>query len=175
MLRRYEEAPRRTGAGSGTSEGVSMTDKSAFTETEWHALTDAPLLVTTAVFFAGEHGPISVIKEASASARSISKPGERGVANELIGQIVAEANTKEARAEMKEHRGPTPQAAIESALHDLEPAAAALKKLPPDEAAQVAAWFLAIAEAVAQSAKTVNPDEQATIAKLAALFGVTTV
>ncbi|MCU1468489.1 MAG: hypothetical protein JWM72_4417, partial [Actinomycetia bacterium] len=126
------------------------------------------------VFFAGEHGPISVIKEASASARSISKPGERGVANELIGQIVAEANTKEARAEMKEHRGPTPQAAIESALHDLEPAAAALKKLPPDEAAQVAAWFLAIAEAVAQSAKTVNPDEQATIAKLAALFGVTT-
>ncbi|MCU1467877.1 MAG: hypothetical protein JWM72_3805, partial [Actinomycetia bacterium] len=49
MLRRYEEAPRRTGAGSGTSEGVSMTDKSAFTETEWHALTDAPLLVTTAV------------------------------------------------------------------------------------------------------------------------------
>jgi len=150
-----------------------MTDKSAFTESEWHALSDAPLLVTAAIFFAGEHGPISMMKEASASARSISKPGERGVANELIGQIVAEANTKEARAEMKEHRGPTPQAAIESVLHDLEPAAAVLKKLPPDEAAQVAAWFVAIAEAVAQSAKTVNPDEQATIQKLAALFGVT--
>jgi hypothetical protein len=30
-----------------------MTDKSAFTESEWHALTDAPLLVTAAVFFAG--------------------------------------------------------------------------------------------------------------------------
>jgi hypothetical protein len=150
-----------------------MTDKSAFTEDEWHALTDAPLLVTAAVFFAGEHGPISVMKEASASARSISKPGERGVANALIGQIVAEANTKEARAEMKEHRGPTPQAAIESVLHELQPAAAALEKLPPDEAAEVAGWFLAIADAVAQSAKTVNPDEQATIAKLAALFDVT--
>jgi len=151
-----------------------MTDKSVFTESEWHALTDAPLLVTAAVFLVGEHGPISLMKEASASARSISRPGERGAANELIGQIVAEANTKEARAEMKEHRGPTPQAAIESVLHDLEPAAAALKKLPPDEAAQVAAWFVAIAEAVAQSAKTVNPAEQATIGKLAALFGVTT-
>ena len=149
-----------------------MTDKSAFTDDEWHALTDAPLLVTAAIFFAGEHGPISVVKEASASARAISKPGERGVANELIGQIVAEANTKEARAELKEHRGPTPQAAIESVLHDLQPAADALKKLPPDEAAQVTAWFIAIAEAVAQSAKTVNPDEQATIQKLAALFGV---
>ena len=72
---------------------------------------------------------------------------------------------------MKEHRGPTPQAAIESVLHELEPAAAALEKLPADEAAQVAVWFVAIAEAVAESAKTVNPDEQATIAKLAALFG----
>jgi hypothetical protein len=151
-----------------------MTDKSAFSESEWHALTDAPLLVTAAIFVVGEHGPISMMKEASASARSISKPGERGVANELIGQIVAEANTKEARADMKEHRGPTPQAAVESVLHDLEPAAAALKKLPADEAAQVAAWFVAIAEAVAKSAKTVNADEQATIEKLAALFGATT-
>ena len=150
-----------------------MTDKSAFTDDEWHALTDAPLLVTAAVFIVGEHGPISMMKEASASARAISKPGERGVANALIGQIVAEANTKESRAEMKEHRGATPQAAIESVLHDLQPAAAALEKLPPEEAAQVAAWFVAIAEAVAQSAKTVNPDEQATIEKLAALFGVT--
>ena len=150
-----------------------MTDKAVFTDDECHALTDAPLLVTTAVFFAGEHGPISMIKEASASARAISKPGERGPANELIGQIVAEANTKEARAEMKEHRGPTPQAAIESVLHDLQPAADALKKLPSDEAAQVAAWFLAIGQAVAESAKTVNPDEQATIEKLTALFGVT--
>jgi hypothetical protein len=150
-----------------------MTDKSAFTDDEWHAVTDAPLLVTAAVFIVGEHGPISMMKEASASARSISRPGERGAANELIGQIVAEANSKEARSEMREHRGPTPQAAIESVLHELEPAAAALKKLPPDEAAQVAAWFVAIAEAIAQSAKSVNPDEQATIDKIANLFGAT--
>src|SRR5262245_60571956 len=152
-----------------------MTDKSVFTDDEWHALTDAPLLVTAAVFFVGEHGPISMMKEASASARAIAKPGEHGVANELIGQIVAEANTKEARAELKEHRGPTPQAAVESVLRDLEPAAAAMKtKLPDEGAAQVGAWFVAIAKAVAQSAKTVNPDERATIEKLAALFGVAT-
>ena len=47
-----------------------MTDKSTFTDDEWHALTDAPLLVTMAIFAAGEHGPISMVKEASASARS---------------------------------------------------------------------------------------------------------
>jgi len=149
-----------------------MTDKSAFSESEWHALTEAPLLVTTAIFVVGEHGPISMVKEASASARAITKPGERGVANALIGQIVAEANTKEARAEMRERRGPTPQAAVESVLKELEPAADALKKLPADEAAEVAGWYVAIAEAVAASAKTVNPDEQATIDKISALFGV---
>jgi len=149
-----------------------MTDKSAFSESEWHALSEAPLLVTTAIFVVGEHGPISMVKEASASARAITKPGERGVANALIGQIVAEANTKEARAEMRERRGPTPQAAVESVLKELEPAAAALKKLPADEAAEVAGWYVAIAEAVAASAKTVNPDEQATIDKISALFGV---
>jgi hypothetical protein len=150
-----------------------MTDKSVFTEDEWHALTDAPILITAAIFAVGEHGPISMVKEASASARSIARPGERGVANALIGQIVAEANTKETRAELKEHRGSTPQAAVESVLHDLEPAAAAMKsKLAAEEAAQVGAWFVAIAQAVAESAKTVNPDEHATIEKLAALFGV---
>jgi tellurite resistance protein len=57
-------------------------------------------------------------------------------------------------------------------MHDLAPAAEALKKLPPDESAQVAAWLVAIAEAVAQSAKTINPEERATIEKIAALFGV---
>jgi hypothetical protein len=36
----------------------------------------------------------------------------------------------------------------------------------------VAEWLLDIAKAVAASAKSVNPDEQATIEKLAALFGV---
>jgi hypothetical protein len=149
-----------------------MTDKSVFDEAEWHAVTEAPLLITSAVFIAGEHGPISMIKEASASAKAISRPGERGVANALIGQIVAEANTKETRAELKEHRGPTPQAAIENVMTELAPAAAALKKLPAEEETEVGNWFVAIAEAVAASAKSVNPVERATIDKIAALFGV---
>ena len=150
-----------------------MTDKSAFTDDEWHALTEAPLLVTAADFAAGEHGPISMVKEASASARAIAKPGPHGAANELIGQIVADADSKEARHEMKEHRGPTIEAAIDGALESLQPAAAALKKIDPVEAAEVAAWLLDIARAVAAAAKTVNPTEQATIERITALFQVT--
>ncbi len=150
-----------------------MSDKSIFTDEEWHAVTEAPLLVSAAMLYTGEHGPISMLKEASASARAIAKPGEHGSANALIGQIVAEANTKESRAELKEKRGPTPQAAVEAVLQELQPTVAALKKLPADEATEVAQWYVAIAKATAASAKTVNPDEQATIEKLAALFGVT--
>ena len=49
-----------------------MTDKTVFTEAEWHALTDAPLLVTLAMIVTGEHGPISMVKEVSASAHTIA-------------------------------------------------------------------------------------------------------
>ncbi len=150
-----------------------MTDKTAFSADEWHTLTDAPLLVTAAVFAAGEHGPISMIKEASASARAIAQPGAHGVATELIAQIAAEADTKETRHDMKEHRGPTVEAAIDGAIESLTPAAAALKKLDPVEAAEVAAWLLDIAEAVAGAAKGVNPAEQAAIDRITALFRVT--
>ena len=61
-----------------------MTDKSFFTEEEWKALSEAPLAVTLAMVAVGQHGPISMVKEAAASAREIAKPGDRGVANELI-------------------------------------------------------------------------------------------
>jgi hypothetical protein len=149
-----------------------MTDKTAFSDAEWHALTDAPLLVTAAIFAAGEHGPISMVKEASASARAIARPGDHGVATELIGQIAAEADTKEARHDMKEHRGPTVDAAIDGAIESLQPAAAALKKLDSLEAAEVAAWLVDIAQAVAGAAKGVNPGEQAVIDRITALFRV---
>src|SRR4051794_12555997 len=143
-----------------------MTDKSAFSDEEWHALTEAPLLITTAMYMAGEHGPISTVKEATASAKAITQPGDRGAANILIGALVAEANTKETRHEMKEHRGPTPEATIDGAIAELAGAAAALKKLPTDEELQVREWFVDIAHSIAASAKTVSDTEQATIDKI---------
>jgi hypothetical protein len=112
------------------------------------------------------------VKEASASARAIAQPGDHGAATELIRQIAAEADTKEARHDMKEHRGPTVDAAIDGAIESLQPAAAALKKLDSLEAAEVAAWLVDIAQAVAGAAKGVNPGEQAVIDRITALFRV---
>ena len=147
-----------------------MTDKSVFSDDEWHALTDAPLLITLALFATGEHGPISMVKEASAGARAIAQPGDRGSATPLILEIAAIAESKEARAEMKEHRGKSMEEALQNSLDDLAPAAAALSKLPADEAAQVGAWFVDIAKAIAASAKSVSASEQGAIDKIAALF-----
>jgi hypothetical protein len=147
-----------------------MTDKSAFSDAEWHALTDAPLLVTLAIFMTGEHGPISMVKEASASARAIARPGDRGSASGLIAEIAAAAETKEARHDMKEHRGSSVDEVLQHVLTDLQPAAAAVAKLAADEGAQVGGWLVDIAKAVAGAAKTVKPDEQTAIDKIATLF-----
>jgi hypothetical protein len=147
-----------------------MTDKSAFTDDEWHALTDAPLLITLAMFATGEHGPISMVKEASAGAQAIARPGDRGAATELITQIATEAQTKEARHDMKEHRGKSLDEALQRALADLAPAAAALAKVPADEAAIVADWMVDIAKSIGGASKSVKPEEQAAIDKIAALF-----
>jgi hypothetical protein len=147
-----------------------MTDKSAFTEDEWHALTEAPLLVTLAIFATGEHGPISMVKEATASARAIAAPGEHGPANALIAEIAAASESKEARHDMKEHRGRSMDEALQNSLADLVPAAAALKKIPTEEAAQVGSWLVDIATAIAAAAKSVKPEEQAAIDQIRALF-----
>jgi len=147
-----------------------MTDKSAFTDDEWKALTEAPLLVTLALFAAGEHGPISMVKEASASARTIAHPPAGGPADELIAEIAKEAEGKEARHNARQHQEANLDQVIEASLADLGGAATALRKLPNDEAAQVAGWYVDIAKAVAAAAKTITPTEQETIDKITALF-----
>jgi len=118
----------------------------------------------------GEHGRISMVKEVSASAHAIARPGGRGSADALIAEIAVAAETKEARHDMKEHRGSSMDEALQRSLADLQPAATALAKLPADEAAQVGASLVDIAKAMAGAAKTVKPDEQAAIDRIAASF-----
>jgi hypothetical protein len=148
-----------------------MTDKSAFTDDEWHALAEAPLHVTLAMVAVGQHGPISMVKEMAASAREMAKPGDRGAATALIAEIASAANTHEARHDLKAHHDKTPDAIVDTALTDLAAVATSLAKLSTDEATQVRAWLLDIAHAVAAAAKEVSPAEQQTIDRIAAALG----
>ena len=126
-----------------------------------------------AIFAAGEHGPISMVKEASASARALTKPGDRGSADELIGQIAHDAESKEARHDVKTHKDKTMDAVVESSLAGVTTAAESLRaKLPADEYAQVGGWLADLARAVASASKGVSAEEQATVEKIAAILGV---
>jgi hypothetical protein len=151
-----------------------MTDKTDFTEDEWKAVAEAPLLVTVTMFAAGQHGPISMVKESAAGARLIAAPGDRGAASGLINAIAAEAQTKEARHDAQHHKGADLATVIAGCLADLKPAAAALRAhLPADEAQAVGGWLVDIADAVAGASKGVSDREKETVAEIAAVFGVT--
>ena len=118
-----------------------LTDR-APSDDEWKALTEAPLLVTLALFAVGEHGPISAVKEAAASARTIAHPPAGGPADALVAEIAEEARSKEARHNASQHQVSNLEQVVEACLADLGSAATALRKLPNDEAAQVGGWFL---------------------------------
>ena len=48
-----------------------MSDKSVFSDEEWAAVTEAPLLISMAMAAVGPHGPISMIKESTAAAKAV--------------------------------------------------------------------------------------------------------
>ena len=148
-----------------------MTDKTFFSDDEWKALSEAPLFVTMAVVAVAEHGPISMVKEAAASARTMAQPGDRGAATELIAAISHDAQSHEARHDAKEHRGKTPDQAVDEALAQLAAVPAALAKLPLEEAIEVRSWLIDIARAVGDAAKGTSDREQATIDRIGVALG----
>jgi len=147
-----------------------VSDKSIFTDDEWQAVSEVPLLISMAMTAVGPHGPISMIKESTAAAKAIAKPADHGEANALIAEIVEAARSKEARHDVKDHKASTIPAVVDALLADLAPAAAALKKLPADEAAGVRQWIAGIAPAIAEAAKGTSPEEQAVVDRIAAIF-----
>lgn len=148
-----------------------MTDRSFFSDDEWAALTQAPLHVTTAVVAVAEHGPISLLKEASATAKALARPGDHGAGTELIAAIAHEAQGHDARHAAKNDRGPSPDAVVDEALAELAPAAAAIAKLPIAEGAEVRAWLIALANAVAGAAKGTNEKERSVVERVRVALG----
>jgi len=148
-----------------------MTDRSFFTDEEWAALTQAPLHVTVAVIAVAEHGPIALVKEASATAKALTRPGDHGPANELIAAIAHEAQGHDARHAAKGDRGSSPEQVVDEALAELAPATVAINRLPIAEAVEVRAWLIDLAGAVAGAAKGTSEKETAVIERLRVALG----
>ncbi len=151
-----------------------MTDRSDFTDEQWHAITDAPVAIMLAVAMVGDHGPISMVKESAAGAKVMAVPPHSGPADALIAAIVPDAKDKQARHDAKEHKGATPEEIVAGLVGDVEAASKALDHIPAAEATQVRQWFLDIATAVAGASKGVKPSEQELLDRLAALLGLGT-
>src|SRR5436190_24246262 len=107
-----------------------MTDRTFFSDDEWAALSQAPLHVTMAVVAVAEHGPISLLKEASATAKTLARPGDHGPATELIAATAHEAQGHDARHAAKNDHAPSPAEVVDAALAELQPPTAATGKLP---------------------------------------------
>jgi len=149
-----------------------MSGQADFSDEEWTAVTDAPLQVMATMFLAGQHGPISAIKESNAGVHAIAQPGNRGSASGLIAEIIPVAESKQARHDAGHPHGASVAEAIDDAVTKLQPAATALAKLPGDEAAHVGGWLVDIGAAVAGASKGVSDTERETLGRIAAVFGV---
>jgi hypothetical protein len=150
-----------------------LTDRSAFSDEQWHALTDAPIAIMLAVSLVGDHGPISMVKESAAGARTITRPPHSGPADLLISQIAPDAEQKQARHDAKQHKGATPNIVVDGLLSDVEKAVSAVAGIPAEESAQVRQWFYDIAAAVAGASKGVKPSEQELLDRLAGVLDIT--
>ena len=149
-----------------------MTDRSAFSDDQWHALTDAPVAIMLAMALVGDHGPISMMKESTAGAKAIARPAHSGPADVLISQIVPEAADKEARHDARRHQGSTPNVVVDGLLTDVTAAVDALSGIPAEESAQVRQWYYDIGAAVAAASKGVKPAEQELLDRLSATLGL---
>jgi len=149
-----------------------VTDRSSFSAEQWKALTDAPVAIMLAVAVVGDHGPISMVKESAAGARTIARPPHSGPADALIAQIAPAAESGEARHDAKQHKGATPAVVVDGLLGDVQTAVAALSTIPAEEAAHVRQWYFDIATAVAAASKGVKPSEQELLTRLAGLLDV---
>jgi len=151
-----------------------MTDRSSFSDEQWHALTDAPVALMLAIALVGDHGPISMVKESAAGAKTIARPPHSGPADLLISQIAPEADQKQARHDAKQHKGGTPNVVVDGLVSDVAKAVAALDGIPAAESLQVRQWYFDIATAVAGASKGIKPAEQELLDRLADVLGLST-
>lgn len=167
-----------------------MTERSDYTDEEWAAVAAAPVAVIAAVIGASPNGPIGIAQEVQAAVRTFERAAEERRGSPLI---VALLLTLKGRFEAFTGRAPEDAAADqidifalgsdrERALAAIRAAAALLAaKAPPEAVAELRAWLLELAGAVAAAAaeggflgvggEQVSADERTAIAAIEAALG----
>lgn len=133
-----------------------MTSKSDYSEAEWTRLKRAPFLAGMAISLADPGGPIEAVKETAATLKSVVAAADGGDHGELVQAIARDVRdtTKEHKSPMagfKPASGATAGVEILDELREVDRIAA--EKATPEEAEDLRAWLVAVAQDAANAAK----------------------
>ena len=128
-----------------------MSGKADFSVDEWDLLRSAPVMASLLVVAASPSGPVGLVQETTAAGKVIAQTAE--TAQTPLLKTLSE-DVMQTIAIPKPPAGATPEKVQEAAAEILRRTSALLStKATPEEASEVKAWLVKIAQATAEAAK----------------------
>ena len=160
-----------------------MSGKADFSVDEWDLLRSSPLMASMLVVAASPSGPVGLVQESSATARTILQ--SVATAQTSLLKALSEDVTQ-TMAIPKPPPGATPGQVQEAAAEILRRTSALLTtKATPEETAEIKGWLAKVAQATAEAAKeggflgfggtSVSDQEKAALSMLNTALGLGTV
>src|SRR5262245_19612514 len=134
-----------------------MANKQSFKPEEWTKILESTMLAGMAVSTAEPRGLWGALKEAFASSSALAAAKTNAGSSELVKSVVADFETKEGRAAIKEAlrqhlAGATkPADAVQQSLANLKEVSAILNAKAPQDAPAFKAWLQTISQNVAEA------------------------
>jgi hypothetical protein len=155
-----------------------MTTRADYTEEEWEKLTQAPIMATLAIVAADMSGPIGLVKEITATVKTIQETAVSATAGELVKAIAVDVIESQQRKDQKDQGAhpagdasaqpangaqnslesmridaKNPEEAKQKAVEGCVAAAAIVAQKSPAEADEFKQWLMTIAIRTSEAAK----------------------
>lgn len=158
-----------------------MASKSDFTPEEWQTIGLAPVITGLFISMSDISGPIGLIKETYASAASIVEAAQQPDALQVIKDLAIDLQGKALKPELPKFQSAEEASAY--AKEQLAKAVALIEGKSPEQGAAFRQWLYDTGKKAAEAGKeggflgfggtTVSEKEQAALAQLAGVLGVT--
>jgi len=152
-----------------------MTPKADFTDEEWTRLKRAPFVAGMAISLADPGGPVELLKETSATLKTVLAAAEHGDHGDLAGEVAREG-ADDARQHKNPFGGFKPTKGATAGVEILDELRAVNRivtaKASPEDAAGVRAWLLDAAQAARERGRAADARQLGRGAVSAARLGV---
>jgi hypothetical protein len=158
-----------------------MSTQQDYNETEWKAISSAPLAAGLLITLSDASGPIGIAKEALAVSRAISDSAT-GDAPEVVKSVAESAKTWGGRPAMPDIPRTSRAQAKDALIGTINAAVGAVETKSPAEVESYKTWLTSVAVRVAHASKEggflgvggtpVSAEEQAAVEQLAAMLKV---